>query len=370
MELADVQTNEVEAGVSPADIPAPNEAATDNNGSEKLGLRDQLLKSVETVRAEEATRVRDTATGKFAKKDTVASADNPAAAEIPATEQNVHPTDSKPVGPPSGWSKEAQALWDNLPPAVKADAVRREAEVAKGFDEYRTKTAQLSEISQALEPLRPMLQQHGIQTEAQAVKRLLDWEGSFRNPQTRMQAFHKLAQQYGVDLSTLAQNSSQAPSSVQDIPEPLRPIMDQFGNVTQKVTALEDRLQRADQEKVSETISQFAKDKPHFEKVRVIMGQLMESGIVPPGDLEGAYQKATVLHPEVSAAIRAEEDKKRADELAKTQAEKSRQARLAAASPAQRAPSAPPNGNVPKGKASVRDAILTSVSQLREEQRA
>lgn len=366
MELADVQTNETDSGVSPADIPS-NEPVENNVSDKPLSIREQLTKSIETVRTEEAKRVRDAATGKFTKSDAGAAAE-PATEkpEIQKPDQNAQPEASKPAGPPSAW----KAIWETMSPEAQALAVKRETEVEKGISEYRGKVAQLSEISQALEPLRPVLQQHGITTEVQAVKRLLDWEGSFRNPQTRMQAFTNLAQQYGIDLSTLAQNPSQAPSPVQDIPDHLRPVIDQFGNVVQDVNLVKQEIQNLRTEKVSQELAQFAKDKPHFEAVRVIMGQLMSSGIVPPGDLEGAYQKATALHPEVSAAIRAEEDAKRKAEFDKAQAEKARNARHAAASPSPRAPSVTPNGAAPKGKASVRDAILSSVSQLREEQRA
>jgi hypothetical protein len=386
-ELADALMNEADsAGVAPADIPA---SGTENSGgeahtppssppekpskAEKLSLRDQINKSVESVRTEEAKRARDVTTGKFVPK-TEASAEKPAAAEIPTTEQNAQAPASKPVGPPSGWSKEAQALWETLPPAVKADAVRREAEVAKGFDEYRGKTAQLQEISQALEPLKPILQQSGIQTEAQAVKRLLEWEGSFRNPQTRMQAFHNLAQQYGVDLRSLVQSPSPQPSSAQEIPEPLRPVIDQFGNIVQDVNSVKQELQTLRNENIEKELRAFA-SKPehaHFDKVRVLMGQLMSSGAVPPGDLDTAYQKATLIHPEVSAAIEAEKAAKAAAELQKTNAEKAARARQAAVSPSPRSPNgAPANGAAAKPKSSsVRDSLLSSIGELREGQRA
>jgi len=370
-ELADEISNEAaNGGLSPAEIgqgsPSGDSGGAENPPEKPLSLRDQINKSVEAVRKEEATRARDVQTGKFAKVDPekASAAEKPAAAEIPKTE-NAQPEASKPVGPPSGWSKEAQALWETLPPAVKADAVRREAEVAKGFDEYRGKTAQLTEISQALDPIRSILQQNGIQSDAQAVKTLLQWEGSFRNPQTRIQAFHNLARQYGVDLSTLAQGSSQP---AQDIPDQLRPVIDQFGNIVQEVNGLKAQLQRSQEEKVSQELSVFAKDKPHFEQVRTLMGQLMQSGVAD--SLDSAYQKATLLHPEVSAKIKAEADAKQAEELAKTQAEKANKARLAAVSPSPRSPTAPATGSAKSGGTKVRDSILASVTQLRDEQRA
>jgi len=378
MELADQQNSENSGVVADAEIPVspaahPADSASPDSPSEpekRLSLRDQINKSVEAVRKEEATRARDVSTGKFAKveKPEASAAEKPAAAEIPKTEQNVSAAPTA-DSPPSAWKN----IWDKLPEEARALAVKREAEVTKGFDEYRSKTAQLTEISQALEPLRPVLQQNGIQSDAQAVKTLLNWEAGFRNPETRMQSFVNLAKQYQVDLSTLVQNSSQAPSSVQDsIPEPLRPVLDQFNGIAQKVTNLETQLQRSQEEKVSQELSAFA-SKPehaHFEKVRTIMGQLMMAGLVPPGDLEGAYQKATMLHPEVSAQIKLETETKAKLEQDRTQAEKAARARQAAVSPTGRSPTGVQVNGATQPKQGVKGHILQAIKTLEEEQRA
>lgn len=383
-ELADELTNEAShGGISSAEINSSNETLDsgnqDHSSTEKLTLRDQINKSVESVRKEEATRARDSATGKFAKIEAGAP-EKAAAAEIPKTEQNAQPTESKPVGPPSGWSKEAQALWDQLPPAVKADAVRREAEVAKGFDEYRGKTAQLVEISQVLEPLKPILQQNGIQTEAQAVKRLLEWEGSFRNPATRVQSFHNLARQYGIDIHSLVQNSSPQPSSAQEIPEPLRPVIDQFGNIVQDVNSVKQELQKLRSDRVENELSAFSKDNPYFERVRSHMGRLMSpvtdsnGNIIIPAaaaTLEEAYQQAIWGNPEIRKEMLAAEEAKRQAELTKTNAEKVARARAASISPSPRSPNgAPVNGQVKSKANSVRASLLSSIGELREGQRA
>lgn len=366
-ELAD-QTLEIDTGVVQAEIPSeqPLVETTDKEPKEakKPTLRETLNASVEEVR--KAERARDER-GKFApepkKQPEKIAADK---TEIPKTEQNVQPAASKPAGPPSGLSKETVTAWNTLPEHVKSDFTRRSAEFDKGITEYRQKTAQLQEISQALEPLRPVLQQQGIQTEAQAVKRLLEWEASIRNPQTRIHAIRSLAGQYGVDLSQLVQSSSE-PSTAQDIPANLRPVIDQFGNIVQKVNTLESELQRRDQERVSSELSAFAKDKPHFEKVRATMGKLMMSGLAT--DLEGAYQQAIALDREVSAQIAAEKEATRLAEQQKQQAEKARQARQAAISPSVRAPSGPV-ANGAKVKPGVRGSILESIERLRTEQRA
>ena len=365
MELADQQVSENESGLTGAEIPVADVPAREAPAEKPLTLREQLNKSVETVRTEEAKRARDATTGKFTKLDGAAEekSEKPATQEIQKPQENAQPAESTPAGPPSAW----KGLWENLSPEARALAVKRETEVEKGFAEYRTKTAQLTEISQALDPIRPILQQSGITSDAAAVKSLLAWERAFRNPQTRVQAFHNLAKQYGVDLSTLVPSSPGTPSTAQDIPEPLRPVIDQFGNIVQQVQSVESRLQNWEQNQIAEKLSAFAKDRPHFDAVRATMGQLMTAGIA--SDLETAYQKAIALDPAISAQIRAEEEKNKAAELAKANAEKVRKAAAAAVSPASR-PSNGMNGSQQQAAKGVRGSILASIASLREEQRA
>ena len=365
MELADQQVSDNESsGLTGTEIPVAADVPAREAPAEKLSLRQQIEKNVETVRKEEATRAR-ASDGKFAKLE--GAAEKPATEDNPKPEQNAQPEASPAEGPPSAW----KGIWENLTPEAQALAVKREAEVSKGFDEYRTKTAQLTEISQALDPIRPILQQNGIQSDAHAVKTLLQWEGSFRNPQTRMQAFHNLARQYGVDLSTLVPSSQSGASTAQDIPDPLRPVIDQFGNIQQQVQSVDARIQTWEQNQVAEKVHTFASDPkhPHFEAVRGTMGQLMASGIVQPGNLEDAYQKAVAMNPEISAQIRAAEDKAKAEQAAKDNAEKVKRAAAAAVSPTTRPPAGAPVGQAATG-AGVRGSILNAVKALREEQRA
>lgn len=368
MELADQQNSENEGVVSGAEIPAgspetASSAASSSSAPEKpLSIREQLTKSIESVRTEEAKRAR-AADGKFTRLE--GAAETPATNETQKTPAETPTAASTAAEPPSAW----KGIWEKLPEEARAIAVKRETEVAKGFDEYRGKVKQYDAIEQVLAPARARFQQQGIANDADALRNIISWEQGLSDPATRVTAFRDLARQLGVDLSTLAQSSSQAPSQVQDVPEPLRPVIDQFGNIVQEVNSLKAQLQRGQEEKISSELSAFAKDKPHFEKVRVIMGQLMNAGIVSPGDLEGAYQKATQLHPEVSAQIEADKAARAAAELARSQAEKASNARRAAVSPPGRSPNGATQVTTNKGTG-VRGSILASVAALRDEQRA
>lgn len=383
MELADQQVSEnADSGLTGAEIPAaaadvpaaPAPADKAPKDAKPLSLRDEIKKSVETIRTEDARRARDASTGQFVKNEA-------GAAEKPATEKVQEPVQKEAQGdtpkvfaPPPGYSPETKAFLATLPPdhPIKRDIEKREGEVSNGFKQYSDKAKQYDAIDQVIAPVRSTFQQAGITNDADAIKALLGWEAGFRNPATRAQSFRSLAQQYGFDLSTLVPSSpSGSPSAAQDIPDQLRPVIDQFGQVSQQVQQVASRVESWEQQQAAREINAFASKHPHFEAVRGQMGQLMNAGMVQPGDLEGAYQMAIKINPEISARI-AEEERAKTEEAAKAAAaEKARKAAAAAVSPPTRSPVGP-SGPAPTGKNSggVRDSILSSIKALREEQRA
>lgn len=172
-----------------------------------------------------------------------------------------------PAGPPAAWDQRAKALWHQLPPEVRLASQRAEATYKTAIESH-PHIKDYKVIDEALAPLRGVLQQNGIQTASQAVTRLLDWEGRFRNPQTRMQAFHDLAREYGVSLGQGGEQYQQQPQ------------------YTAEHVAVAER-----------TISQFA-SRPNFAKVSATMGGLIMAEPArysrPDGsvDVELAFQDA------------------------------------------------------------------------------
>src|ERR1700748_2799202 len=356
MELADTHAQESEdIGVSGASIPE-----TVEKPEKPLSLRETLDRSVKEVREKE-DRARDT-TGKFAKKETEAPSAKTEKPETPSSESTT--TGS----PPPGWSNESKEFFNSLPPdhPIRKDVQKREEEVSNGFKNYSEKSKQYDAIEQVIAPVRSVFQQAGIRSDAEAIKGLVAWESSFRNPATRLQAFQSLAHQYGINLSQLAQGSPQSEPG-QGIPDQLRPVIDQFGNVVQELNSLKSEWQVERQSKVLSELTAFSKEKPHFEKVRVTMGQLLQSGTAT--DLEDAYQKAIWADPEVRNQLLKEEDDKRKAEFEKSRREAAQKAQQAAISPAPKArQGAPVNGK--DTSTGVRGSIMAAVHQLRDDQRA
>ena len=101
-----------------------------------------------------------------------------------------------PAGPPSSWSADAKALFNELPPAVQAAIAKREGEISNGFSQYRDRTQSHAQIELMLAPRRQAFQQHGLKSDAEAIEKLLlVSDGMAANPSGTL-AF--LAQQFGV----------------------------------------------------------------------------------------------------------------------------------------------------------------------------
>jgi hypothetical protein len=359
-ELSDVQNNEnelVQSEVAPAEIPQPEAEVPEKpeKPEKPLSLRDQIKSATTAVRKEEAERARDVASGKFVAKD---KAEPPTAAkEIPAPVKDAPPEASKAVGPPPGWSPESKAYFNSLPAdhPLRRDVAKREEEVSNGFKKYSDENKRYQEIEQVLAPVRQTYQQVGIQSDAEAIKRLFMWEGMIR--QNPAYALQQLAQQYGVNLSP-AQSSDQPSAAIQENPY--------IGQLAQEVQSLKSTIQQSEQQQVSKELSAFAKDKPHFEKVRVSMGRLMQSGMAP--DLDSAYQQAIWLDPDIRKQMQDDAEAKQKAELAKANAQvQNAQRAKAAVSPPSRAPNPPPPLQGAKGQKGVRGAILESIAQLNED---
>ncbi len=263
------------------------------------------------------------------------------------------------VAVPSSWSKEAKDAWTSIPPAIQQAVAKREEEVTRGFAQYQARTR---DIDQAFTPQRrAALQQFG-KTEAQAIDQLFGWHEHLSNPQTRAQAFRALAQSHGFDLSTLAQSPGQQQAQPQDPNDPRlfvqQALQGTVSPLDQRLSALEQMLQRQQQSEVESRIGEFSKDKPHFDKVRLTMGQLIQSGAAT--DLNDAYQKAVWSDPEVRAEmLAAEQAKREADAQAAVQAA---QAKAAADAEAKRKADADAAAKARRANVSVRGSTPTGSS--------
>ncbi len=391
----------------PAAPPPINERPADGPGSGRGEMRKEIERSVETAR--KAERGRETPPKKYvstARKAAEEAGQQPAPKEgeeaAPAEGEEAAPAEPA-VAAPEGWTKEAKAEWENLPPAVQTAVAKREVDMAKGVEDLKKK---YSEIDQVLQPRMEVIRRHG-HTPGQAVNQLFAWfEALSGNPQV---AFPALAQSFKYDLRSIpglipqeliqlwqekqkaagqpgqqpaaeAQPAGEIPVGVQKyIDEMRQELAGLKQGFTDQLGQLSTSFQQQSQAKTEEILASWSKDKPYFEEVRRTMARLIASQEVPPlpngaADLDRAYDMALWALPEIREKLRADERQKADAELKAKQAAE-RKAQQDQADKARRAQAGSLSGNAPgsptlpakgkKGK-SVAESIRETIAELRE----
>jgi hypothetical protein len=182
-----------------------------------------------------------------------------------------------PAGPPSSWSAEAKAQFNELPPAVQAAIAKREGEISNGFSQYRDRTQSAAQIEQMMAPRRQAFQQYGMKSDAEAIERLLlVSDGMATNPSGTL-AF--LAQQFGVAPHQVFSNMQSGPSQDQ---------IEQF---------VQQRIETA----LAQTeVQRFESRAPeHYGLVKGLMAQLLQQGAA--ASMQDAYRQACEHHPAVQS---------------------------------------------------------------------
>lgn len=228
-----------------------------------------------------AQRERDEA-GRFKAKEEGAPV-----AKAPAVAAPAAPDTPAPRKAPSSWKKDYWEAYGALDPKLADYIAQREEQFASGVSTYKQEAERAKELFDAIAPFQADLQQHGVQP-AQWLRQL---GGAHQilvrgTPEQKLQAFHKLAQDYRVPIDALLDPNvrQQFMSQQQQQPQPdvRELVQEQFMAV------------RAQTE-----IEQFAADpaNEHFEAVKETMRQLLAAGLAP--DLKSAYEKAVRMDPEL-----------------------------------------------------------------------
>jgi len=258
---------------------------------------------------------------------------------------------------PTTWKKDLLPLWDKI---AKGETLskdeskkhleylnQRENEFKKGVSVYKAEAERAKALEEAINPFVPELQAQGIHPAA--------WINNLGRAhmilskaphEQKVQMFHRLAQDYGVNL-----NLSNEPQ--QPVDAYTQQLMQQLNQVNQEVSTIKGRFEQEEQARLSNEIERVRSDKerfPHFDLVREEMAQLLELGKAQ--NLETAYTKAVRMNDEVWAV---EQD--RLLSSAKKQASQSQQvarAKATAVSPK----SVTPNGTQAKVEAKDRRSLL------------
>jgi hypothetical protein len=258
---------------------------------------------------------------------------------------------------PTTWKKDLLPLWDKIAKGetlTKEESKKhleylnqRENEFKKGVSVYKAEAERAKALEEAINPFVPELQAQGIHPAA--------WINNLGRAHMiltkapydqKVQMFHRLAQDYGVNL-----NQSSEPVAPTDAYT--QQLMQQLYQVNQEVSTIKSRFEQEEQSRLNNEIERVRSDKerfPHFDMVREEMAQLLELGKAQ--DLETAYAKAVRMNDE---AWKVEQEKLLRQ--ATTQASKAQQvarAKATAVSPK----SVTPSGTQAKVEAKDRRSLL------------
>ena len=247
--------------------------------------------------------------GQFVAEDeAVAEEESPTdiAENADEPEQPEEQPESSDIPKPTTWKKDLLPLWDKI---AKGEVLtkdeskkhleylnQRENEFKKGVSVYKAEAERAKALEEAINPFVPELQAQGIHPAA--------WINNLGRAhmilskapyEQKVQMFHRLAQDYGVNL-----NQSTEPQ--QPVDAYTQQLMQQLYQVNQEVSTIKGRFEQEEQTRLSNEIERVRSNRerfPHFDMVREEMAQLLERGNAQ--DLETAYAKAVRLNDEVWA---------------------------------------------------------------------
>jgi len=268
-------------------------------------------------------------------------------------EASKNSTESK-LEAPKNWSDDVKKVFDTLPRESQEFMIKRDKEMTS---DYTKKTQDLAEqrknieaLDKVLQPARQNIQATGI-GEAEYISRLLNADQALRtNPKM---ALRQLAQGYGINLSSLEDESE----SWNDPDPQIAQLMQQNQQIMAELNQFKQQNMQSTVAQTEQTVEQFSTKTdangnllhPHFDKVRVKMGNLIDAGEAK--GLDDAYAKAVRLDDDLYAeALKASQlsVKKQEDSKRKKAVEKARKVKPSASAN-------PPKGSV---KASDLDSLL------------
>lgn len=226
----------------------------------------------------------------------------PKAQETPADATQTQTATKTLDTPPARFSPDAKAAWAQAPEAIRGEINRAITELENGL----TQKSEALKTYADLEPYAQRAQQQGTNLKA-VIDNYLGWEA--RLAQDPANGFVSLLQNMGQDPLSFAQSileragimpndpSGQSQIYQQQIASQSQELQGLRGQVAQMQQFIEQmQIQQANQQ-----IAEIARDKPGFDNLRPLMGQLIQSGMAQ--NLDEAYTMAARLKPEAIASV-------------------------------------------------------------------
>jgi hypothetical protein len=189
--------------------------------------------------------------------------------------------------------------WSKASPALRAEVARREEEMFRGIEGYKTDAGFGRTVQKVIEPYVPILQQHGINP-IQQIGDLMNAHKTLAlgTPEAKVGMLKWLAQEYSIDLTGMGV----APANGQGQQAPyVDPAVQALQKQTQELQSRLEQSETARQQEVREKataeVTAFKADPKniYFDDVAGQVAQLIRSGVC--ATLQQAYEQAIYLNP-------------------------------------------------------------------------
>ena len=285
-----------------------SEASSNDAGNEpEPAVVDQVSSTDEAGKEASADGRQRGPDGKFIAKDQAAPDKVAAATETPSTDAaKASEVAAQPAtnAPPAGWTAAEKAEWSKLSPVAQAAVSRREAEIARGGQQWSEEKRRYESV---LSPVAEAARRNGLSTE-QGLQSLLNAQSFLERDPTA--AIKWLAQSHGVNLATLAGQAPDEVSSAQspDIEAIVRRAVQPY------VAPIQQRFQQEEQrqqEMTTQMVVSFAASEGH-EHFGSVEQDIMD--LIPPLKernptwtpqqvLQEAYDRAVYANPATRQTI-------------------------------------------------------------------
>jgi hypothetical protein len=231
---------------------------------------------------------------------------------LPKPEKTVAAPTAEQVRGPSSWKPAMREKFGALPAEIQAEIQRREAEISNGMREASESRRFHREAMEVISPYMAAIQSEGG-TPITAIKSLLGTAYLLRNGQPHQKAtmLADIIVQYGIPVEILDQaltakiEGRQMPndpmmSALQRELAPVRQFMQQIQHHSQATSSQAERV-------VAQTVDQFAQNPKNefWEDVKETVADFLEVAATRGQQmtLQQAYDKAIMLHPEISEVV-------------------------------------------------------------------
>lgn len=195
---------------------------------------------------------------------------------------------------PASYAKEYAETFKTLPPEMRKYLHQREKETEQGFSKYKS---QQKWIDDAYNSRKESLSRSGYNNPQAWIGDLAKFYDMLNNDPTTI--IKSLAKSYNVNFDADPQTENSASD----------PVSQKLALMEERTNTLAQYLANQQQNAAMQAIQDFVNEKddqgnsvhPHFEAVKGIMGQLLNSGSAK--NVKEAYDQAIWLNPEVRTKL-------------------------------------------------------------------